>query len=189
MEAGKKIDHIDPRETCLTDFKEWIRGKFGAHHRMILLANMNQSTDQVAAKYSLNKFITDHEMDETLPDTERVPSTSTGTKVIDHILTKNIAKTNITNSGQLPMGLGFHNSNHRGLFTNIDMREELELCLESQKQRRSRKLVSKKNKQRMKYMKSLRQLLLDHNAINSNLIRKLQLYHPQPQPPKKLQRR
>ena len=56
-----------------------------------------------------------------------LPSKNIGSKMIDHILTKNIDPQTFRRSGQLPHGLGF-DSDHRAMFMDIDAETMLSLA-------------------------------------------------------------
>ena len=139
---------IDPREKILLDMNEWISQNIGANDQFVLLTDANQSLDDNTTTYSLRKLIQDNTLHSTMElkhPGESVRSTNRGSKTIDHILIKNIPSDQVKRSGQLPFELGFH-TDHRGMFTDIDVHSILGIYVEDPIEQAQRRLSSKNKK-------------------------------------------
>ena len=92
------------------------------------------------------------------------PSTYTGRKIIDHILTRNIEPNLVRNCGQLPAKEGF-SSDHRAMFADIKSTEILHIDPVTAQQAPRRQLNSKNEKHRDLYVKELTSQLVAHNVF------------------------
>ena len=87
------------------------------------------------------------------------PSHERGTKVIDHIGVHNISASSILKSGQLPHGMVFAESDHRGVFVDIDYKSELHMAVEETHERPGRRLTAKNKRWLGVYLKELHERL------------------------------
>ena len=158
----------DPREQCLTDLKDWIKSHITQDsHKLIIATDANQTTSETTKQFSLKQLISSTNLQSILDNKhhgQQVPSTTRGTQVIDHLLTKYIPMQNVKKIGQLAHGLGFP-SNHRALFSDIDTIQTLGLRTDAPTSPPARRLVSKNLSTNSEYITELIRQLEAHNIF------------------------
>lgn len=156
LERGDTAE-VDPRERCLTDLKKWVDQRRNRGDKVVILTDANQSLSDSTGTFSLCNLVEECQMHSVLEDKypeQTLRSVARGSKTIDHILTAGINNGSVGRAGQLPFGLGF-SSDHRGMFADLDAGEILQLVMEEPKDRAGRRLSSKNEKHRGKYIESV----------------------------------
>ena len=168
-EKQSEIDSIDPRDRAIRDMAEFIHKKKINGHKIVLMGDMNKDAYQTSrTKMTYGKMCDQEKIFSGLfnHEDELKPSYQRGRKVIDHIGMSSIQTRNIVKAGQLPHGMGFSNSDHRGLFVDLDYRDEMKVTVEEIATRENRRLVSKNKKWTAVYTKEMLEQYQHHDLYN-----------------------
>ena len=144
--AADEYNNVDPRDIMNRDLDGFITGEQDKGHRIILLGDMNQDlSSRQRTKLTFGELCKRRKLYSALYAHEENlrPSHKRGKRVIDHIVLGSIHADAIIRSGQLPHGVGFANSDHRGVYLDLDSRPGLDVAAEELATGRTRKLVSK----------------------------------------------
>ena len=165
IEAGwtaEHIDKIDPRDSALRDLRSMIQEKSARGDKIVVMSDMNEDAYQIKRKkLTYGKLCEQEQLYSAFYEIEEdlKPSHERGTKVIDHVGVHNIPASSILKTGQLPHGMVFSESDHRGVFVDIDYKAELLMEVEEAHERPGRRLTAKNKKWTGVYLKDFKERL------------------------------
>ena len=142
----------------MVELSNLLKRKFTSH-RLMVLGDFNEGVNEYG-KHSLKGFMEDNDLKTIMDNEEVLPSVRGSNRTIDHILTRGIDLAAITRKGQLPHDMGFSDSDHRGMYVDINAEMILGHGMEEPQQRPRRRLVSENKVIRDQYLKDLAQKLV-----------------------------
>lgn len=160
--TADQVDNIDPRDSALADLQQLIQEKRASGNKIVVMSDMNEDAYRIKRKkLTYGKLCAQEQLYSAFYEIEEDlrPSHERGTKVIDHVGLHNISASSILQAGQLPSGMIFGESDHRGVFVDIDSRTELHTVVEEAHQRPGRRLTAKNKKWTAVYLKELQERL------------------------------
>ena len=118
-------------------------------HKIVLLLDMNKDTYQIKKnRLTFGKLSEQEQLYLALFTVEGylMPSHTGGTKFIDHISLHGIEPNNIVGAGQLPHKMVFLESDHQGVYADINYKSEMKMTVKELLERAGCQLASENGK-------------------------------------------
>ena len=161
LETDNPDTLIDPRVECLLELEKEIKTQreLGS---ILMVLDANDTRDATSDGY--DDFANRLDLIPLMDLETEVPSRFGGNQVIGHMETYGISEQHVVRRGQLPKGVGFL-SDHRGMFTGINLKGLLGLTLDKPKERTPRQLKSGNRRSTNKYILTLKERLDSHKVM------------------------
>ena len=111
------------RRRILIDLEKTIERYQDKNHKIIMVIDANEERGKITG-HTYGSMVERLEITPAMEETyeEMKPSTTNGTKVIDHIELSGVDAMTIFRKGQLPHGMGFA-TDHRAMFIDLDSKQ------------------------------------------------------------------